>query len=197
MTDTITNEKLNARVDNMGKWAKQMGDWSQSADAEIQALRAELKAMATTTAGVVFQPASGLPAQVEAMWRDYVSPLADVFALRQKLIDGKAALDELQAEAADLENQASLDANMMIDDKTKKPLYTNDAARKAAAAAMLANSQEYKTITQTIRAQRVANDKIQAEIDYNESLAKELYSRSRALTAALDYQTASLSLEEK
>jgi hypothetical protein len=85
---------------------------------------------------------------------------------------------------------------MELDDKGK-PLYTNEATRKAAATRLLANDESHRALLETKRMSAAAIASTKSDIQYHEDTAKEFMSRSRAMIARLENETAQLSAIKK
>lgn len=192
MTTAKQEKPITERVNDMAKWAAQKDAQLKELTESLASVRQMRLDAATNSA-----PKSGDTAEeLKLVWQRYTSPATDLRELRATLIQNEMILAQVNSEIDLAEGNAMLDASTEIDDKGK-PLYTNEATRKAAAARILANDDAYRQLAEAKRLSAAAIANAKSEIQYNEDLAKEFMSRSRAMIARLENETAQLNAIKK
>lgn len=175
------SKEIEARLDKMATWAA-------SVNKAIDELR-QMKLNVETAVSPIRQ--SDTASELATLWQRYGSPLDEIRQKRGDLIAREIELAQLNEEIALIENEAALDVAFATDDKGK-PMYSNDTARKAAVAVLLAKNDAFTTIVDARRITTAAISSLNADIQHGESLVKEFNYRSRALIARLENETAQL-----
>jgi len=176
---TITG--VNARIDKMGTWANGINERLTALDkafvgllavnGEQDNLLAELKMVEDTLATVPLR------------LRDANAAAAE---LRHKIAE---AQDQTDAEEA----QLYINVCAELDDNNK-PMFTNEAARKAALALAKQHQPGYKSAAAILRALEAEQARTNAEIGYLEGEIKTARSRYIGIVARLENATARLSI---
>ena len=172
----LTLEQINQRIEKMGEWASQV--------------EATLKSIKQATGETAINGAA-MSQELAMLWKQYASPAADLRQFQRDIIAAEMELSGVVDEMELIESQAMLDVSFATDDKGK-PLYSNDASRKAALKVALGSNEEYKELTERHRLIKVGIDNIKADIAHSEAVIKEFHYRSRSLTVRIEYDIAVL-----
>jgi hypothetical protein len=176
-----------------------MATWAAKTDANLKSMSAainDIRQMRLGAAATIAPAATNTATELQMAWQYFASPLAELRELRATLVQHEMILAQVNDEIGLAEGNAMLDASMELDDKGK-PLYTNEATRKAAAARLLANDESHRALLETKRMSAAAIASTKSDIQYHEDTAKEFMSRSRAIIARLENETAQLSAIKK